>query len=101
MLVRIVRMTFQQEKVDDFLNLFEVTKDRIRSFDGCEHLELHKDYHQPNIFVTYSIWRDDKALESYRYSELFEEVWSKTKPLFKEKPVAFSNKPYIKVTPAQ
>jgi hypothetical protein len=29
-------------------------------------------------------------LETYRHSELFKEVWSKTKPLFNAKPEAWS-----------
>ncbi|WP_255518082.1 putative quinol monooxygenase [Fulvivirga sp. M361] len=90
-LVRIVRMTFQESEVENFLRVFNNNKNSIRSFPGCKHLELHKDYHQPHIFSTYSIWENDKSLENYRHSELFKSVWAKTKPLFKEKPIAFSN----------
>ncbi|MDX1628823.1 MAG: antibiotic biosynthesis monooxygenase family protein [Fulvivirga sp.] len=97
MLIRIVRMTFQEDKTDAFLEVFEASKEKIRGFDGCEHLELHRDYHQPHIFSTYSIWKDDKALDRYRHSELFKSVWAKTKILFAEKPVAFSNTRYMKV----
>lgn len=91
MLIRIVRMTFQEDKVEDFLNVFNESKHKIAGFEGCHHLELHKDYHKSNIFSTYSIWEDDQALDGYRHSELFKSVWAKTKVLFADKPVAFSN----------
>ncbi len=97
MLIRIVRMTFQEDKVEDFIEVFNQSKDLILNFEGCRHLELHQDYHQPNIFATYSIWQNDASLDNYRHSELFEAVWAKTKPLFREKPFAFSNRLYMKV----
>jgi len=97
MLIRIVRMTFQEDKVDDFLEVFDESKEKIRGFEGCTHLELLKDYHDSNIYSTYSYWEDDKALYSYRHSSLFKSVWAKTKPLFSDKPVAFSSEKYIEV----
>ncbi|HAA16231.1 MAG TPA: antibiotic biosynthesis monooxygenase [Cytophagales bacterium] len=97
MLIRVVRMTFQEDKVEDFLALFEATKERIRHFEGCHHLELLQDYHQPNIFSTYSHWIDDAALDAYRHSDLFKEVWANTKALFSDKPIAFSSRLHIKV----
>ena len=90
-------MTFQEEKVDEFLSLFAATKERIRYFEGCHHLDLLQDYHQPNVFLTYSHWDDDAALDRYRHSELFKEVWSQTKVLFADKPVAFSSKLHTQV----
>ncbi|MDQ3394985.1 MAG: antibiotic biosynthesis monooxygenase [Bacteroidota bacterium] len=90
MLVRIVRMTFKPEHVEDFLNLFHETKWLIRDFNGCHHLELLKDYHQGHVYFTYSHWIDDEALQKYRNSSLFKAVWKKTKILFAEKPLAYS-----------
>jgi len=90
MLIRIVRMTFQEEKIKDFLDNFHKTKKQIRSFEGCEHLELWQDKDQENIFVTYSHWQSQENLDSYRKSELFKEIWSFTKKLFVGKPQAFS-----------
>ena len=97
MLIRIVRMTFRPEEVENFLQLFEETKDRIRHFEGCAHLELLKDYNDPCIFNTYSKWKDEDALNKYRNSPLFENVWAKTKAKFSAKPIAFSLKEHIKV----
>ena len=92
MLLRVVRMTFQPESVDAFLENFEKNKNSIRNFPGCSHLELWQDFSEKNIFVTYSHWESEEALNKYRDSELFKSVWSFTKALFSEKPQAFSTK---------
>ena len=92
MLIRIVRMTFKPEEVQAFLENFEANKTFIRDFPGCQHLELWQDETHKNIFVTYSHWESEKALDQYRDSELFKSVWSFTKALFSEKPQAFSSK---------
>lgn len=97
MLIRIVRMTFQPGEVAAFLELFEATKEKIRHFPGCQHLELLKDYHETNVFSTYSLWENDQALDNYRHSDLFKEVWAQTKPKFSAKPIAFSSRKYIEV----
>lgn len=90
MFVRIVKMGFDPSKVETFLKNFEANKAHIRAFDGCEFLELYRDKHNPNIFFTYSYWKDEKALENYRQSDLFKSIWAKTKPLFNTKPEAWS-----------
>lgn len=97
MLIRIVRMTFRPEEVDAFLQLFEETKERIRHFEGCSHLELLKDYNEDNIFSTYSKWENEECMNAYRHSELFKEVWKQTKAKFADKPIAFSSKEFIQV----
>jgi len=97
MLIRTVRMTFEPEAVEAFLQVFDSSKEKIRNFPGCQHLELHKDYNADNIFSTYSIWENEEALNAYRHSDLFKSVWAQTKPKFSEKPVAFSSKKYIEV----
>ena len=90
MLIRIVRMQFQQDKVSQFLRLFESSKVRIRSFEGCEHLELKRDVEHTNVYYTLSHWKGPEYLEKYRNSDFFRSTWSKTKPLFEEKAKAFS-----------
>lgn len=92
MLVRVVRMTFREEAVKAFLENFEANKQKIRNFPGCSHLELWQDEDNKNIFMTYSHWQSEESLNQYRDSELFKTVWSFTKTLFAEKPVAFSSK---------
>lgn len=90
MLIRIVRMSFKPENTEKFLTLYNQKEEHIRKFEGCLHLELLNDYHQENVYFTYSHWTNDKALEKYRRSDLFQEVWQNTKVLFLEKPVAYS-----------
>ena len=91
MLVRIVRLTFEKHHTDLFLRLFDRYKEHIRAYTGCLHLELWQDKHRHEVFTTYSLWDSEEALESYRASELFSEIWKQTKPLFAEKPSAYSS----------
>jgi len=97
MLIRIVRMTFREEEVQPFLTMFDSKKEFIRHFPGCTHLELQKDYSNPCVFATYSLWNSEDDLNNYRHSELFAEVWAETKAKFAAKPVAFSLKKFIQV----
>ncbi|MBK8489858.1 MAG: antibiotic biosynthesis monooxygenase [Saprospirales bacterium] len=90
MLKRIVKLTFHSELVPQFLELFESTKERIRHFPGCLHLELLRDMGRGNVFFTYSFWENEAALNAYRDSELFQETWTKTKALFEKKAEAWS-----------
>ena len=93
-------MTFQKEKVSEFLVLFNESKKQIRNFPGCSNLELHVDESRENIYSTYSIWEDELALDNYRQSELFKDIWGRTKLLFDKHPVAISNKLIEKVRPS-
>jgi heme oxygenase (mycobilin-producing) len=90
MITRLVKMTFEPEKSKDFRLLFEQIKFKIAGFEGCHHLQLLNDKHLPNVFFTYSIWKDEIALENYRNSDLFAETWKKTKSLFAEKAQAWT-----------
>lgn len=92
MLIRIVKMTFEVDKVDDFLSVFEESKLKIRAMNGCTHLELMQDYNLPNSFSTYSYWDSEDDLNNYRNSAVFKDVWARTKVLFSDKPIAFSLK---------
>lgn len=90
MLIRYVRMTFQEEKVADFLKIFDESKEKIRAMKGCEYLELMRDINHPTVFMTHSHWLSEDDLNNYRDSELFKGVWSETKTLFAAPPMAFS-----------
>ncbi|CAM1367019.1 Antibiotic biosynthesis monooxygenase [Tenacibaculum litoreum] len=90
MFVRIVKMSFQPEKIEEFLNNFNSKKEFIRNSPGCRLLELYRDKTNPNIFFTYSYWSTEQDLENYRNSELFKGVWAQTKVLFNDKPFAWS-----------
>lgn len=90
MIIRIVKMTFDPERVNDFLEIFNSSKLLIRNFEGCSHLELLNDIRSGNTFFTYSFWESEAHLNNYRNSKLFENVWSETKRLFLSKPEAWS-----------
>ncbi|QKG51413.1 putative quinol monooxygenase [Hymenobacter sp. BRD67] len=90
MLIRIVRLTLQPARTADFLALFRQSESRIRQQPGCRHLELWQDADEPHIYCTYSHWDDSTALNAYRRSELFGQVWPATKRLLAEPAQAFS-----------
>lgn len=90
MIIRIVRMTFQEDRIHEFMEVFNERKERIRHFNGCRHLELWQDAHIQNVYLTYSIWDTEQHLDHYRFSELFKDTWAKTKVLFADRPVAWS-----------
>jgi heme-degrading monooxygenase HmoA len=90
MLIRIVKMRFQEDKIEAFLTNFEEVKFNIRNFEGNRFLELYQDKNDNRIFFTYSYWENEEALERYRNSTLFNKVWSYTKTLFSDKPEAWS-----------
>jgi hypothetical protein len=92
MIKRIVKMTFREDAVARFLNIFEESKDQISAFDGCLHLELLRSIDRPNLLFTLSHWENEQALEAYRQSGLFKSTWKKTKALFAEKAEAWSVK---------
>ncbi len=92
MIKRIVRLCFKKENTEIFEEIFHTSKHRIRTFPGCEHLELCKDVKDERVYYTVSIWDHEDSLEAYRKSPLFETTWAKTKILFDEKPMAFSLK---------
>lgn len=90
MFVRIVKMSFAEAHITEFLANFETVKTQIRAFEGCKFLELYRDKHNTNIFFTYSYWNTEADLENYRHSDLFKGVWAQTKPMFNAKPEAWS-----------
>lgn len=90
MIVRIVKMTFQPEKVDAFLSVFDASKGQIRNFPGCKRLELYRERPDGNVLFTYSFWESDNDLQAYRKSALFQSTWAKTKVLFLAKAEAWS-----------
>ena len=90
MLVRIVKLSFHQDKIPAFLENFELVKNQIRNFPGNRLLELYQDKTNASIIFTYSYWDSEEDLENYRKSELFTEVWDFTKQLFNDKPEAWS-----------
>jgi len=90
MLKRIVKMSFKPEAVATFVDLFKTVEPNIKSFPGCEYLQLYFNMSKTNVIFTISYWKDTESLEKYRHSDLFEKTWLQTKKLFNEKPEAWS-----------
>lgn len=90
MIKRIVKMSFMPEKVEEFKSIFESNWQKIKGFEGCNHVELLQDATNPSLFFTYSLWQSEAHLNAYRDSELFGHVWSSTKILFNQKPEAWT-----------
>ncbi len=90
MLIRIVKMEFQEALIPHFKELFAEVSPKIRQFEGCNHLELWQDQNNPAIVFTHSHWQSPEDLENYRQSDFFADTWSKTKKLFGGKPKAWS-----------
>jgi len=89
-MIRVVKLSFKEQHIDEFKQFFESRKERIRNAEGCTHLELWQDNSSPGIFYTYSLWEEVQYLEQYRTSALFHDTWSIVRQWFGEKPEAFS-----------
>lgn len=90
MIVRIVKMKFRQEEVENFLKLFHEVENKIRNYEGCKGLQLLRQTDDPTTLFTYSLWDSEENLNHYRFSELFKSTWAKTKILFADEPKAWS-----------
>ena len=95
MITRIVKLEFQNDRIDDFLRFFEGIKDVVNTFPGCYGMKLYQDIENPNIIMTYSHWESEEALNNYRDSEQFGEIWPSIKPWFANKPQAWSMNAYF------
>lgn len=90
MIIRIVKLQFETEKVQDFLSLFDTVVTKVNSFPGCYQMYMVRDIQNPNLFFTYSQWENETALTNYRNSELFQSIWPTIKPWFSQKAEAWS-----------
>ncbi len=98
MINRIVRMTFDAAQTARFVAVFDASKEYIRNFEGCMHLELWQDAADPCVYYTFSKWQSEEHLNGYRASTLFKQTWAQTKPLFAEKAQAWTINPLQSVT---
>jgi len=83
-------MEFNATAVPGFQTLFDEVKEKIKNTDGCHYLRLYRDMHRPEIFFTYSHWESEAHLQAYRQSDLFADVWAKTKAGFNKRAEAWS-----------
>jgi quinol monooxygenase YgiN len=90
MIVRIVRMEFQPNRVHDFLTVFRAAESKIRNFSGCRQMEIYRDHDRENVFYTISHWDSLQHLNDYRNSEVFHRTWEPVKELFAAAPIVYS-----------
>lgn len=90
MITRIVKLKFQERYITDFKEFTKDIETTIRNQKGCLHLEIYQDILDKSIFFTYSKWESEDALNNYRKSDFFRNIWPKTKLWFAGKPEAWS-----------
>lgn len=89
-MIRIVKLTFKPDNLQDFLDFIEPYCSKINSVKGCHGVQFLSDISNPHIFFTYSKWETELDLENYRQSELFQHVWTTVKQWFGDRPQAWS-----------
>lgn len=82
MITRIVKLHFQPDQAYLFPPVYARVRDLILNSPGCQSLDLHQDVDQPAIYFTISTWDHGNALEQYRQSALFKQVWPEVKSWF-------------------
>ncbi len=90
MILRIVRMSFSPDKIQDFIKIFNESKTAIEASEGCFNVKLYVDHEHSNVYYTKSKWISPEALEKYRQSDLFKSTWARTKVLFNDSAQAHS-----------
>lgn len=90
MITRIVKMEIEANQMNLFVKIFEQHAIKMKTVEGCMTMELVKDIFTPTTVFTISVWQGEKALDTYRTSQLFNLIWSELKPLFCAKPAAWT-----------
>ncbi len=72
------------------MEAFDRSKARIRAFEGCLRLELMRDRLNRHVVFTCSEWTTHEHLDRYLQSDLFRSTWRKVRPMFSDKPQAWS-----------
>ena len=90
MIIRIVKMSFEENQLKQFFDHFNKHKEKIRNYKGCRLLEIYQDKDQPSIVFSYSHWESTDHLENYRNSQMFKDIWKATKVMFNDKPEAWT-----------
>lgn len=92
MIVRIVKLNFKQAFLPQAQEILEVHGPKVRAREGCTHLQILQDKHDPRTYFTISHWTSEEALNAYRNSEVFREFWPSIKVGFETPAQAWSCK---------
>ncbi len=89
-LTRVVKLSFEPQHIETFKAILAEHIAAISRMEGCIRVQGFQDAREPHIFFTISEWKNEQALDNYRYSPFFKTLWAKVKPLFAEKAMAHS-----------
>lgn len=90
MIIRVVKLQFKQEVLEEALSELRSIAPKVRSMEGCRFLEIGVRSRDKGLVITYSYWDGVDYLNAYRSSDIFKEFWSSIKPLFDAKAEAWS-----------
>lgn len=92
MILRIVKLSIKPDCISAFKQTFDKTQSSIKTYKGCQSVELFQETANSNVYFTLSYWDTESDLENYRNSDFFQNVWSQVKPLFSQRAEAWSLK---------
>ena len=90
MIERIVRLAFDVQRESEFLKVFKKHQIHMKNLDDCYSLSLKKDLGTEGVFFTHSIWESEHALNNYRSSPYFLNIWAVIKPWFIDRAQAWT-----------
>jgi Uncharacterized enzyme involved in biosynthesis of extracellular polysaccharides len=90
MIVRIVHLHIKKDQLTAFIAFFETKRALIFRQPGCLFLSMLQGAEDEQAVTTYSHWENVEALNNYRHSPLFGEIWPYTKSVMDQPPVAQS-----------
>ncbi|MCT4665966.1 MAG: antibiotic biosynthesis monooxygenase [Flavobacteriales bacterium] len=90
MITRIVKLSIKTEHREAFRQIFLKKNSLIQQNPGCHGVKMTEDLHHPGVFFTISQWENEEALNAYRNSALFGEIWPQVKTMFFAKAEAWS-----------
>ena len=90
MIIKIVKLIIEKEKVDEFQLFFKKSKLSISNFNVNNYVVLIKETEERNIFFSCSYWKNEEMFENYRNSNFFQGLWKNTKTYFSGKSKAWS-----------
>jgi quinol monooxygenase YgiN len=90
MIKRLVRLPLKPQMGSAFEAIFIEKNKGIIQFDGCISVEMWRDIKEPDTYWTVSEWVSEEALNNYRASDFFGDVWPKVKTMLAEKAQAWS-----------
>lgn len=90
MILRVVGLPVRSESETQLLNAFHAAYPRIRALPGCHYLALLRSREPDPGYLTVSLWTSAQALDAYRKSPLFAEIWPQIRATLGAEPWAES-----------